>query len=57
MARLLRFAAAVACLAVAVTQPAGAQDYPNKPVRIVVGFIPGSAANPVTLQHGETGDD
>src|SRR5258707_11564269 len=30
---------------VAVAAPAGADDYPNRPVHILVGFNPGSAAD------------
>src|SRR5215471_10730105 len=41
--RTLATAAIFACFAVAT--PARAQDYANRPVRIVVGFIPGSAAD------------
>ena len=48
MAGSLRLGAAVACAiigALAAISPLRAQDYPNKPVKIVVGFIPGSAAD------------
>src|SRR5215472_14172305 len=38
-------ATAVFLAGVAIVTPARAQDYPNRPVRIVVGFIPGSAAD------------
>jgi len=38
-------ATAVLVAGVAIVTPARAQDYPNRPVRIVVGFIPGSAAD------------
>ena len=38
-------ATAVLLAGVAIVTPARAQDYPNRPVRIVVGFIPGSAAD------------
>jgi len=38
-------ATAVLLAGVAIVTPVRAQDYPNRPVRIVVGFIPGSAAD------------
>ena len=39
----LRHAFSVACVVLALGLPAGAraQDYPNKPVRLIVGFAPG----------------
>ncbi len=46
--RLLQRTALViaACFAAAGSQPASAQsDYPNRPVRLVVGFTPGSVAD------------
>jgi tripartite-type tricarboxylate transporter receptor subunit TctC len=46
MPGLSRFGFAIACAVIAgMALPARAQDYPNKPVKIVVGFIPGSAAD------------
>ena len=37
---------AVACLLLASFPAAMAQsDYPNRPIRLIVGFIPGSAAD------------
>lgn len=46
MQGLKRVAAAAAFLAVVAAPMAQAQsDYPNKPVRLVVGFIPGSSAD------------
>ena len=46
--RLLQRTALViaACFAAVGSQPASAQsDYPNRPVRLVVGFTPGSVAD------------
>lgn len=44
--RVIRAVAAVVLLAgIAIGTSSRAQDYPNRPVRIVVGFIPGSAAD------------
>ncbi len=46
MPGLSRFGLAIVCVvAASMALPAQAQDYPNKPVKIVVGFIPGSAAD------------
>src|SRR5437899_1837714 len=39
------FATAVLLAAAAIGTPARADDYPSRPVHIVVGFIPGSAAD------------
>ncbi|MBX9846307.1 MAG: tripartite tricarboxylate transporter substrate binding protein [Xanthobacteraceae bacterium] len=40
-----QWARAVVALAVLAVPPAAAQDYPNKPVRIVVGFAAGSVSD------------
>ena len=47
MRPLNRLAALIAFIVIAMGFPSLslAQDYPNKPVKIVVGFIPGSAAD------------
>ena len=45
MRAIVAVATAVFLAGVAIVTPARAQDYPNRPVRIVVGFIPGSAAD------------
>jgi tripartite-type tricarboxylate transporter receptor subunit TctC len=42
LSRLAALALAAVCLAVA---PAAAQDYPARPVRVLVGFTPGAAAD------------
>ena len=44
--RISRFALrAAACAAVLAAAPAAAQDYPTKPVRIIIGFPPGGATD------------
>src|ERR1700704_1806890 len=47
MRQLNRIAALIACVVIAagIASSSQAQDYPNKPVKLVVGFIPGSAAD------------
>jgi tripartite-type tricarboxylate transporter receptor subunit TctC len=47
MRGLIRFGVAIASLAFAgsIATQLRADDYPNKPVRLIVGFIPGSAAD------------
>lgn len=47
MLKLPRLAIAIiyAAIVAAAGTPSRAQDYPNKPIKIVVGFIPGSAAD------------
>src|SRR5215467_3750687 len=45
MRAIVAVATAVLLGGVAIVTPARAQDYPNRPVRFVVGFIPGSAAD------------
>jgi tripartite-type tricarboxylate transporter receptor subunit TctC len=42
LCRLAALALAALCVAAA---PAAAQDYPNRPVRVLVGFTPGAAAD------------
>jgi len=39
------FATAVLLAGAAIGTPARADDYPSRPVHIMVGFIPGSAAD------------
>jgi tripartite-type tricarboxylate transporter receptor subunit TctC len=43
--RYFRFAALCAMAAIVVASPAAAQTYPTQPIRIFVGFGPGSAAD------------
>jgi tripartite-type tricarboxylate transporter receptor subunit TctC len=45
MKRILALVLAAAVAAVAPLSPASAQDYPNKPVTLVVGFAPGGNAD------------
>ena len=42
MARILSFLCTLALAAIAGPLPAGAQDFPNKPIRIIVPFAPGA---------------
>src|ERR1051325_6954384 len=42
LCRLLALSIAALCLAAA---PAAAQDYPTRPVRVLVGFTPGASAD------------
>ena len=45
--------AAGAALAPALSQPAWAQDYPTRPVRLIVGFAPGQAIDITTRMVGQ----
>jgi tripartite-type tricarboxylate transporter receptor subunit TctC len=50
--RFLRLAAGAAALP-AVSRPALAQDYPTRPVRLIVGFAPGQAIDITTRMIGQ----
>src|SRR5262245_41680973 len=46
-------ACAFALIAAPSTVPAHAQGYPNKPIRIVIGYTPGGAADAIARVVGE----
>jgi tripartite-type tricarboxylate transporter receptor subunit TctC len=43
--RLIRFLSVIAMIAAGLSAAGAQSDYPNKPVRLIVGFIPGSSAD------------
>jgi tripartite-type tricarboxylate transporter receptor subunit TctC len=54
MSRLIRFflAALVVCTSAALTSVAGAQSYPHRPIRLLVSYPPGGAADVVARAVG-----
>lgn len=50
---MLRIATAGLALALALCGPAGAQTWPDKPIKLVVGFTPGGAADYVGRSVGD----
>ena len=53
MLRSLTLTMAAAALAISGSVPAAAQDYPSRPVRIIVGFAPGGIVDEVARYLGE----
>jgi len=48
--RLVETLALASCVLAAIALPAGAQDYPGKPVRLIIGFPPGGGVDIVARQ-------
>ena len=48
--RLVETLALTSCILAVVALPAGAQDYPSKPVRLIIGFPPGGGVDIVARQ-------
>ena len=49
----LRVALLIFCVALCVVSPAGAADFPSRPIRLVVPFPPGGVTDPVARVVGE----
>src|SRR5262245_59368696 len=45
MKKTIHLIAAIACATLASFTPAGAQDYPNKPIRLIVPFLAGAGTD------------
>ena len=50
--RIARLAAALGVVILAATAAINAADYPNKPIRILVGFAPGGASDVISRVVG-----